>query len=317
MTRVARPADTGGDHELATFAGRTGATMPRHAHRGSHAALLVMGGEVEVELDGRRWLHDARRLRQPAAGHAARLDDEVGPGAARALHDERSGGRGVRRDGRAARRRLSRRRRRTHAIAGGKLALARLPAISSWRRETAPAPEPVRVTNLVLPVTPGPYVLLDGGGERFGGNTFLAQNANTSGQFLFIITEGGAGRASAPTSMRGTSRTSSARRRDAGLGVRQGRVAQDRRLLPGAAAEPARLPADAGLQPVRGVPHARHLRKLLHARRHGQNGVGGARVRPPAATRGRRGAAVADVPARPREARGGAGGGTTCSARCR
>ena len=34
---------------------------------------------------------------------------------------------------------------------------------------------------------------LDGGGERFGGNTFLARNANTIGQFLFIITEGGPG----------------------------------------------------------------------------------------------------------------------------
>ena len=49
----------------------------------------------------------------------------------------------------------------------------------------------MRVTNLVLPSTPGPYVLADGGGERFGGNTFLARNANTLGQFLFIITEGG------------------------------------------------------------------------------------------------------------------------------
>jgi quercetin dioxygenase-like cupin family protein len=36
-------------------------------------------------------------------------------------------------------------------------------------------------------------VLADGGGERFGGNTFLARNANTTGQFLFIITEGGPG----------------------------------------------------------------------------------------------------------------------------
>ena len=52
---------------------------------------------------------------------------------------------------------------------------------------------PVRVTNKQLPLTPGAYVLADGGGERFGGNTFLARNANTTGQFLFIITEGGPG----------------------------------------------------------------------------------------------------------------------------
>jgi len=49
------------------------------------------------------------------------------------------------------------------------------------------------VTNKQLPLTPGAYVLADGGGERFGGNTFLARNANTTGQFLFIITEGGPG----------------------------------------------------------------------------------------------------------------------------
>ena len=57
----------------------------------------------------------------------------------------------------------------------------------------ASAAAPVRVTNKQLPVTPGAYVLADGGGERFGGNTFLARNANTTGQFLFIITEGGPG----------------------------------------------------------------------------------------------------------------------------
>ena len=49
------------------------------------------------------------------------------------------------------------------------------------------------MSNKQLPLTPGAYVLADGGGERFGGNTFLARNANTSGQFLFIITEGGPG----------------------------------------------------------------------------------------------------------------------------
>ena len=54
MTRVARPVETGSVHEFVTFAGRTGAAMPRHAHRSSHAALLVLGGEVELEVNGRR-----------------------------------------------------------------------------------------------------------------------------------------------------------------------------------------------------------------------------------------------------------------------
>ena len=42
-------------------------------------------------------------------------------------------------------------------------------------------------------MTPTPYVIADGGGDRFGGNVFLARNANTNGQFLFIMTEGGPG----------------------------------------------------------------------------------------------------------------------------
>jgi quercetin dioxygenase-like cupin family protein len=60
-------------------------------------------------------------------------------------------------------------------------------------QQPAPAGEPTPVSNLVLPFTPGPYVLHDGGGERFGGNTFLAKNANSTGQFLFLMTEGGPG----------------------------------------------------------------------------------------------------------------------------
>jgi len=55
MKRIARAADTGDVHELATFTGNTGATMPRHAHLSSHAAVLVLRGEVEFELAGDRW----------------------------------------------------------------------------------------------------------------------------------------------------------------------------------------------------------------------------------------------------------------------
>ena len=55
MKRIARPEDTGDVHELATFTGNTGATMPRHAHLSSHAAVLVMRGEMEFELAGERW----------------------------------------------------------------------------------------------------------------------------------------------------------------------------------------------------------------------------------------------------------------------
>ena len=193
MTRMARPADTGGVYELATFTGRTGATMPRHVHRSSHAALLVTRGDVELELDGRTLAHDARRLRQHPARHAARLDDAVGSVAACALHDGRS--RGQRHSSRWDRRSRTAtcpRRRAARSLPGGSWRMPRSPATSSCARGAAP-PARARVTNLVLPSRPGAYVLLDGGGERFGGNTFLARNANTNGQFLFIITEGGPG----------------------------------------------------------------------------------------------------------------------------
>jgi quercetin 2,3-dioxygenase len=55
MKRIARREDTGDVHELATFTGNTGATMPRHAYLSSHAAVLAMRGEIELELGSDRW----------------------------------------------------------------------------------------------------------------------------------------------------------------------------------------------------------------------------------------------------------------------
>ena len=80
-----------------------------------------------------------------------------------------------------------------HVIPPGKLAEASFHGDFQLAPAGRSSRSRLRVTNLVLPLTPGPYVLADGGGERFGGNTFLARNANTSGQFLFLITEGGPG----------------------------------------------------------------------------------------------------------------------------
>ena len=82
MKRIARPADTGDVHELATFTGNTGASMPRHAHLSSHAAVLVMRGEIEFELGGRSLDDDARRFREPADRDAARAG-RCGPTARR------------------------------------------------------------------------------------------------------------------------------------------------------------------------------------------------------------------------------------------
>jgi quercetin 2,3-dioxygenase len=192
MTRIARPVETGSVHELVTFAGRTGATMPRHVHLSSHAALLVLSGEVELELDDRRW----RMMRgdfaniPPGTPHGwtmrsdraqlalFTMNDRVGAAFAAmgAPHGDATVPTGV-----------------AHVIPTGKLAEASFHGDFQLSTMLTSQPEPARASNLVLPLTPGPYVLADGGGERFGGNTFMARNANTTGQFLFLITEGGPG----------------------------------------------------------------------------------------------------------------------------
>ena len=193
MKRIARREETGDVHELATFTGNTGAAMPRHAHLSSHAAILVMRGEIELELGGERWTMmrgDFANL-PPGTPHGWTMRSD---GAQLALFtmDHRVGAAFVAMGDWPGRREGSGQRaaRDSAAGAGPRLAGRRFPARAGVRLLPAPA---ARVSNKQLPLTPGPYVLADGGGERFGGNTFLARNANTSGQFLFIITEGGPG----------------------------------------------------------------------------------------------------------------------------
>jgi quercetin 2,3-dioxygenase len=192
MKRIARREDTGDVHELATFTGNTGASIPRHAHLSSHAAVLVMRGEVEFELAGDRWTMmrgDFANL-PPGTPHGWTMKSD---GAQLALFsmNHRVGAAftamGDRLEGAQVPANLP------NQVPDS--ALARGAAAGDFQLSAAvtPAPAPVRVTNKQLPVTPGAYVLADGGGERFGGNTFLARNANTTGQFLFIITEGGPG----------------------------------------------------------------------------------------------------------------------------
>ena len=191
MKRIARPADTGDVYELATFTGNSGAAMPRHAHLSSHAAVLVMRGEIEFELGDARWTMmrgDFANL-PPGTPHAWTMHSD---GAQLALFsmNHRVGAAfaamGERQDGAQPPTGA------VHELPGP--ALARGAAAGDFQLTPGGAPAaPVRVTNKQLPLTPGAYVLADGGGERFGGNTFLARNANTTGQFLFIITEGGPG----------------------------------------------------------------------------------------------------------------------------
>ena len=190
MTRSARPIDTGSVYELMMFTGRTGASMPRHVHRSSHAAFLVLSGEIELELEGRRWQMmrgDFANI-PPGTPHAwtmrsdrskialYTMNDRVGSAfvSMGAAHPS-----DVPSDGAAA------------PIDPEKLAGAADHGDFQVVPGAASQGEILRVSNKALPTTPGSYVLLDGGGERFGGNVFLARNANTTGNFLFIMTEGG------------------------------------------------------------------------------------------------------------------------------
>lgn len=192
MKRIARREDTGDVHELATFTGNPGATMPRHAHLSSHAAVLVMRGEIEFELAGDRWTMmrgDFANL-PPGTPHGWTMKSEGAQlalfsmnhrvGAAFTAMGERVDGPKIAAGG-------------PQEIPAGALARAAGAGDFQLAPAEAAAGVPVRVANKQLPLTPGPYVIADGGGERFGGNTFLARNANTTGQFLFIITEGGPG----------------------------------------------------------------------------------------------------------------------------
>jgi quercetin 2,3-dioxygenase len=192
MRRIARREDTADVHELASFSGNSGATMPRHAHLSSHAALLVLRGEVELELGTDRWIMvrgDFANL-PPGTPHGWTMKSD---GAQLALFsmNHRVGmaftAMGQAQQGAQIPANVP------HEIPAAALARAAASGDFQLAPAATPAGAAVRVTNKQLPLTPGAYVLADGGGERFGGNTFLARNANTTGQFLFLITEGGPG----------------------------------------------------------------------------------------------------------------------------
>ena len=192
MTRTARPVETGNTYELTTFAGATGSSMPLHTHLASHAAIVVMAGDIEFELAGQRW----RMLRGDFAnippgtphGWVMRSDrsrfalfsmgDRVG--AAYAAMGTPANSSVLSSDD-------------SKPIAADKLARAAMAGDFQLAPQISGPGDAVRVSNLLLPSNFSPYVLLDGGGERYGGNTFCAKDANTNGQFVFIMTEGGQG----------------------------------------------------------------------------------------------------------------------------
>jgi quercetin 2,3-dioxygenase len=195
VKRIARSNETSGVagvHEVTSFSGRSGASMPRHRHLTSHSALLVFSGELELELDGRRWTMRRGDFANIPAGtpHAWTMRSDrtefslftTGPLAGAAFvamavpHKGPAVPDGV-----------------PHEIAASRLALGSMAGDFQLVAAEAPAGEATRVANKELPTSVTPYVIADGGGDRFGGNVFLARNANTHGQFLFIMTEGGPG----------------------------------------------------------------------------------------------------------------------------
>ncbi len=192
MVRVTRPLETANVFEMATFAGRTGAKMPSHAYLSSHAAILVMSGDIELELDGKRW----RMMRgdfaniPPGTPHAWMMHSDKSQLALFTMNDRVGAAfvaMGKPYDDSAA----------PPLIGDGSVPPDNLAAASEagdfQLRKAAAAGEAVRVTNKDLPKTWGPYVIADGGGEHYGDNTFLARNTNSGGQFLFLITQGAPG----------------------------------------------------------------------------------------------------------------------------
>lgn len=191
MKRVARPLDTGGVYELMTFSGNADAAMPRHVHLSAHTVVLVLRGQVELELGDDRWSMMRGDFANMPAGtpHAwtmqsnnaqlalFAMNDRVGA-AFVSMGEPQSGGQlpaGA------------------TTLPDGAIARASLAGDFQRRAALAAAPSPARVTNTRLGAAVVPYVIADGGGDRYGGNTFLARNTQTNGQFLVIITEGGMG----------------------------------------------------------------------------------------------------------------------------
>lgn len=76
MKRIARREDTSDVHELATFTGNAGATMPRYTSQQSRRRAGDAWGD-RVRTCRRSLDDDARRFCEPASGDASRLDDEV------------------------------------------------------------------------------------------------------------------------------------------------------------------------------------------------------------------------------------------------
>jgi len=187
LTRMARPIETGGIYEFMSFAGRSGAAMPRHLHRGSHTFIYVMGGEIELDLDGRLWHMKRADFANipPGVAHGWTMRSDDASFALWSMNDRVGAAfiaMGLPSEGPEPP--------SNEPIAPERLADAAFVGDFMLIPESVARGEPTRVSNLLLPFRPGAYVLADGGGERFGYNTFLAKNANSNGQFLVITSEG-------------------------------------------------------------------------------------------------------------------------------
>lgn len=180
---AARPDNTAHAIEMAIISGPEGAAFPAHVHTLGHEALLLIEGELELEIDGlvsvlRRGDYasipsgtvHAYRMKSPFTRVIAWTINGLATMLYTALADE-------------------------HRGASGSISASAAEIDTRFRRAARASGE--RTKRRTEPDAVVPYVLEAGGGERLVAGdqlfTFLSSARSNSGLFLTITTSGAAG----------------------------------------------------------------------------------------------------------------------------
>ena len=188
VTRIARAEDTGGLFDAAVWSAGRGAEIPLHRHKHSNQAVMVLAGQLDLNLDGRVSRlspfdfasipagtlhghrvhgHHTRFLEWTTGGDAGKLPESLGDPA------------------------------ETSAVPADIATLTpdQQASAPDTHFEAASSPSPADAfTRTTPPAGPAPYVLESGEGERLiAGDqmfTFLAHQGNTGGEFITLTTRG-------------------------------------------------------------------------------------------------------------------------------